>query len=291
MFAHFRSVVIAGALAAGPAYAAADVLTKISRAKHAMATGKHDEAIQHITRVIESGEASRSQLGALFAIRCSVYVTIGEDDLAIDDCTEALRLDDAGEFVPLQSSLAHLSRCISYLIKESYNRAIEDCTAVIDMKGVDVPTPTMRAKAFSGLCASHAGNGSYEQAIEDCTVAIELAGTGALETPLLALVYSARCESYLGIAVYEPAIVDCTTSVDLDEHQYAYRERGWAHYSLGHLEDAIADFDRALAIAPNDETAHFRRALAAYGAGKFDDANHEFSWLSDVNGSYAYYAI
>lgn len=289
--AHFRRAILAGTLVVSQVHAADIFVTETKRTKDAMVAGKHDEAIKHLTRMIESGEASRLQLGALFAIRCAEYVTIDEYHLAIEDCTESLRLDDAGHFVPFQSSLARLSRCTSYLATQSYDQAIEDCTALIEAKGVDLPTPIMRVKALTGRCASHAALGAYERAVEDCTMAIGLAGTGAIDTPLLALTYSSRCESYLGMAAFESAIVDCTTAIHLGEQQFSFGERGWAHFSLGQLDAAIADFDRALAIDPNDETTHFRRAVAAYGADRFDDASLEFSWLGDVNVSYAYYAI
>ncbi len=291
LIAQFRRAVLAVALAVSPAYASADVLTEIARAKEAMAAGNHGEAIPHLSRMIESGTFNRSQLGALFAIRCSMYVIIKEYDLAIDDCTVSLRLDDAGEFIPSQSKLAYLSRCVSYVEKELYDRAIEDCTTLIDSKDGVAPTLKDLGGAFSALCASHLGNGSYDQAIEDCTVAIGLADAAAIKAPQLAAIYAARCEAYMGIRIGERAIADCTTAIELSRSPYTYRTRGWANYSLGHTDEAIADFDQALTLEPKDESAHFGRALTKYVTGEFDPAIREFSWLRDANGSYAYYAL
>ena len=53
-------------------------------------------------------------------------------------------------------------------------------------------------------------------------------------------------------------------------------QRGIAYGQLGQFDAAIADFDRAIALAPDDPWVWSNRAIACGLMGQFDDAIDSF---------------
>ncbi len=69
-----------------------------------------------------------------------------------------------------------------------------------------------------------------------------------------------------------------------------YYNRGLAKYNLGRNQEAIADYDRAIQLNPNDAAAYFNRAYAKYALGKKEEAIADYDraiWL-DSNNAIAY---
>ena len=65
----------------------------------------------------------------------------------------------------------------------------------------------------------------------------------------------------------------------------AYDRRGDAYLKLGKFADAVADFDKFLALTPYPEDApkHWRRGIALYYAGKYDEGRKQFELHRTVN--------
>jgi tetratricopeptide (TPR) repeat protein len=60
----------------------------------------------------------------------------------------------------------------------------------------------------------------------------------------------------------EDAVADYTRAIELDpQHTRAYNNRGNAHTSLGEVESALRDYDTALQFDPNLALAYFNRGL------------------------------
>ena len=59
------------------------------------------------------------------------------------------------------------------------------------------------------------------------------------------------------------ALADFEKAVALNPNDAAtYANRGLAHHALGNMEAAIADYDLALHLSPGDATVHYNRAVA-----------------------------
>lgn len=75
---------------------------------------------------------------------------------------------------------------------------------------------------------------------------------------------------------------------DPEAPQLSWREldrRGDEHLKAGRFEEAIADFDAAIALQPGLEPHHWRRGIAHYYAGRHADGAAQFELHRTVNGN------
>ncbi len=56
----------------------------------------------------------------------------------------------------------------------------------------------------------------------------------------------------------------------------AYQARGGAHFKLGHVKEALADFDKFLDLRPEKKEDHWQRGIALYYAGRYEDGKEQF---------------
>ena len=90
---------------------------------------------------------------------------------------------------------------------------------------------------------------------------------------------------------YRSAIVFFTKSLNLNPSSLAYSNRGSAYTSVHKYDDAIADYDRAIALNPNDAAAYDSRGVAKTHKGDYDGAIADSSRAIalDPNDAAAYY--
>jgi tetratricopeptide (TPR) repeat protein len=71
----------------------------------------------------------------------------------------------------------------------------------------------------------------------------------------------------------EDAIADYTKAIELDpQHTRAYNNRGNAYISLGETESALRDYDTALELDPDLALTYFNRGLLHYQLGNPEQA-------------------
>ena len=63
----------------------------------------------------------------------------------------------------------------------------------------------------------------------------------------------------------------------MPDYADAYNNRGAAHTKTGHIEEAMRDLNRAIALDPDEANAYLNRAVAYYAAKDYSRA------LSDVD--------
>jgi len=61
--------------------------------------------------------------------------------------------------------------------------------------------------------------------------------------------------------------------------------RGSEHFKLGHIKEAVADFDRAVKLDPQKAPYNWQRGIALYYAGRFQDGRKQFDSHQTVNGN------
>jgi lipoprotein NlpI len=85
------------------------------------------------------------------------------------------------------------------------------------------------------------------------------------------------------------AIQDFTAALALDlgkEDRFAVLDsRGNAHFKQGEMKEAIEDFDACIKLQPNMEPQHWRRGIAYYYAGRFDEGQKQFEHYQNVDGN------
>src|SRR4051812_31354774 len=119
-----------------------------------------DEAIAACTRAINSGRYSGRQLAALLSNRCAEWPDKQENDKAIEDCSQALKLDPT-------SAEALSNRAHAYFAKDQYDRAIEDLNQAIRLSPND-------ADLFNNRGLAYENKDQHDRAIEDFNQAIRL---------------------------------------------------------------------------------------------------------------------
>src|ERR1700722_4031325 len=83
-----------------------------------------DLQISGCTASIQSGRWSGSGLAWAFNNRCSAYNYAGDQDRALTDCSQAIRLDP-------KFAIAYTGRGVAYEAKGDHDRAIADHTEAI----------------------------------------------------------------------------------------------------------------------------------------------------------------
>ena len=65
----------------------------------------------------------------------------------------------------------------------------------------------------------------------------------------------------------------------------ATEQRGNAHLQLGHIAEALADFDAAIKLEPRRGPGHWQRGIACYYAGQFDAGAKQFEAYQTVDAA------
>jgi len=85
---------------------------------------------------------------------------------------------------------------------------------------------------------------------------------------------------------YDDAIADYDKAIALDPNvALAYTNRGSAYYRKGEYERAIADHSKAIAIDPNHANAYYNRGVAYEQKGDKDQAIADFRKVLEINPS------
>ncbi len=154
-----RRVLIALALLFLPlAPASAEDLTYCNQAIGAQEAGNHDLAIDYYTRCLNEGDLSRGNQVIIYNGRSNAYRDKGEDDRAIADHDQALRLDP-------DFALAFNNRGNAYSRKGEYDRAIADYDRALRLD------PDY-ALAYNNRGRVHFNRGRFAQAVPDLRRAV-----------------------------------------------------------------------------------------------------------------------
>jgi len=160
----------------------------------------------------------------------------GEQDKAIADFTEAIRLD------PKLANAYH-NRGKSYAETGEQDKAIVDFTEAIRLDPKD-------ARACYNRGNSYLKKGEYDRAIADYTEVIRLDSK-------YALAYYNRALSHAEKNEHEEAIADFTEAIRLDPNEArTYYNRGVSHAQKGEYGKTIADYGKAVRLYPNYAEAY-----------------------------------
>jgi tetratricopeptide (TPR) repeat protein/beta-lactamase regulating signal transducer with metallopeptidase domain len=86
----------------------------------------------------------------------------------------------------------------------------------------------------------------------------------------------------------EDAIADFEKAIDLDPgNAVAYIARGSAYYELDQLDNAISDYNKAIEINPDFAVAYQNRGSVHYRLGRFDNAIADYDKAIEINPEFA----
>jgi tetratricopeptide (TPR) repeat protein len=199
-----------------------------------------DVQISACTAVIQSGNETRWDRGVAFYKRGGAYYFKGDNDRAIADYNEAMKLG-------LYIADVFNNRGIAYHDKGDHERAIADLSEAIRLN-------SQHAGAFNSRGNAYYEKGDHARAITDYNEAIRL-------DPNNADALNNRCWMRAIMEQLRAALDDCDASLRLRPNDAEFLDsRGFAYLKLGQVENAIGDYDAALRQNP-------RKAYSLYGRG------------------------
>lgn len=204
------------------------------------------QAVVMFDKYLAGGVTDPQYLADAYVERGYSYGKLGKPDRAVSDYTQAIK------YVATNPQY-YSDRGDAYSDLKNYDSAIADYTKAITMDPES-------AVSYEGRGYVYMEKTEYPQAIADFTKAIELNP----ETPEA---FYNRGTSYYRLRQYAKAIPDLTRYIELNQStpQYladGYINRGLAQLYSGFPSKAVADFTKAIELAPNEKEAYIGRALA-----------------------------
>jgi tetratricopeptide (TPR) repeat protein len=164
-------------------------------------------------------------------------------DVAIAACTRAIK---SGKYTGHSLALKYSNRGVEWKLKKDYERALADY-------GTAIRLDATYADAFYNRCIIYNIKEDFDRALADCTRAVKLGPSPDA--------MSSTGAQRLG---------DDRTSSDY------YAQRGFAYLGKKNFDLAIADYDKAIRLNPNNAKAVSNRGLAYQGKGDTTRANADF---------------
>jgi tetratricopeptide (TPR) repeat protein len=138
-----------------------------------------------------------------------------------------------------------------YYWKEDYDKAITNFTEAIRLDPEKKETYSIRGWAYYW-------KKEYDQAITDFSELIRL-------DPNQADTYYSRGESYFLKEDFDRAIVDYTKAIKLDPNRAdTYFSRGWAYYMKNDFDRAIVNYTESIRLDPKGTGKYLSRGFAYY---------------------------
>jgi tetratricopeptide (TPR) repeat protein len=213
-----------------------------------------DQRLDGCSAVIKAARDKGDKLAEAFNNRAIGYRLKGEYDRAIQDYSQALKLN-------AKFAAAYNNRGVAYDRKGEYDRAIADYEQAIKLK------PS--AEAYFNRGNAHLGKSHYDHAIDDYNQAIKLKAD-------FAAAFHNRCWARAVVGILKPALADCNEALRLLPNNAAtLHSRGLVFLKMSNFDAAVSDYDAALRTDP-------KLAFALYGRGLARVRNDDPSGEADM---------
>lgn len=224
--------------------------------------GEYDKAIADYDKAIELAPED----AIAYRNRGIAYAEKGEYDKAIADYDEAIRLDP-------EDATAYYNRGDAYYAKDELDNARADLAKAVRLDpedaifSIDRNVPDSRNSAY--FWTTYGEEDDYEERMRQL---------------------SDEEERNRNIAA-------CTEAIRLDpKDAESYKSRGFSYHEKGNYDKAIKDYDEAIRLTDEDDSAALRegRGDAYYRKGDYDKAIEDYNqaiWIDPIDAIDAYMKI
>ena len=184
-------------------------------------------------------------------------------------------LADANEIIRLKPDDpdGYSYRAHYHVVKSDFDKAIADLTQAIRLN------PDGAASRYWMRATARNFKGDYVHAIEDATHAIELATnieSEQLRRNVLRSAYKFRAIARINVGDAESALADYNKAIELNpDNADAHAARGQFYVWQKQYDQAIQDFDKALRLDPSEWISRSNKAVALVRLGRLEEANQE----------------
>jgi len=231
---------------ASSALAVGNKLTEDARAAAAAkGRGDYELAVKLYSRVLASPELPAGDRPKIYFNRGVSYLNSGENDYAVADFTEAIRLDR-----DLVQAFAY--RGSAYINSNQVDKAIADLDAAVALD-----PNYMAARYFRGI--AYLLQDQPDRAMREFDEAIRLEPEDANAYHKRGLTHAIMGDFKSALSDYDAAIARAHKP-----SPYIYSDRGMAYFQMGSQDLAVSDLDTALRLGAHDGETHYRRGLMLY---------------------------
>ena len=269
----------------------------IEEANEAIRRGEQDDAIRLLTQALSTADLRDLSRPYVYSNRGLAYARKGDNQQAIGEYAEAIRLKpdfkealygrglalaalrqhdraiaDYTQAIRLQPDdpQTYTRRAVSYMALNKVDEAIADHTSVIRIKPDDQLAHVTRSQVYMRA-------GLFSRSIADCDAAIRL-GRNAADCFLY------RGAAYHYLARHSEAIESFTTAIQRQpDNAAAFFNRGAAYLVEGEIEKALSDFESGIRLRPNDAGMLYIRAVAKEKLGSSAEAEADFATARRIN--------
>ncbi len=193
-----------------------------------MLAGKREEALETFNQAIQHSPKSP----APYIQRARLHAVNTDNEAAINDLNQALQLDPNGIG-------ALLLRARVYYQAEKPAEALHDVNEALRLRPAYVPALRLRAELLAGA-------GKLGEAIADMKRLTEALPANSELLMQLGLFYSANRQPKRAIEIFTAVLTED------QKHWLALRYRADAHLSISEQAEAVADYEAALKLKPDD---------------------------------------
>jgi tetratricopeptide (TPR) repeat protein len=226
-----------------------------------------DVAIPACTRIIEARGATAQDRAAAYANRGMAYGTKNDQDRALADLNESIRLNS-------KDANAYNGRGSAYRQRGDDDHALADYNEAIRLNPKYAEPRNNRGNIYKA-------RGDNDRAIAEYNEAIRL-------NPKFVLAYNGRGSAYLNKGDTDHAIADYNEAIRLNpKYAQPYSNRGLIYQDKGDNDRAIADYNEAIRLDPKFVIAYTNRGNAYRAKGDKDRAIADFNEAIRLEPKYA----
>jgi tetratricopeptide (TPR) repeat protein len=219
------------------------------------------------TALIDSGEGTTNALAIAHNNRGNAYAAQGDNDRAIEDFDQSIKLDPT-------NAKPFNNRGVAYLRKGEYDLAIKDLDEAIGLN-------RNYGGAFANRAQAYLKTDKFDRAARDYDEAIRL-------QPDLEAAWNGRCWTRAILGSLQAALEDCNRALQSVPNDAAtYDSRGLIYLKMGQLGAAIDDYSAALRSDPKLASALFGRGLAKLKNGDIAGSDADISAAKTIQAGIA----